>query len=286
MVAAFFDSLSRRVRTVQPDGTVETVQALPRGGWFKRLYVSATEYDMRLLRAALTNAPDSCFPHGRSYQRVATLLCSEECDARLYNAVHAVVASMFARMAVRERSRDGRARTEPPTPPLVATFAANHLTIPRNHVARLGALAMTHVMAQKLAVLEAERVERGAPWAMVLASDGGTFGGAYLWHVDGRLQSWQPVSASLRSEIGASLVGVFSSLQLVAFGHAPFDDLRAVPYEVTLNSPSSCRSFVPLALRLSNIPAARGLTTTTGIPDEPGESEVCIRGTCFPVCEY
>ena len=129
-------------------------------------------------------------------------------------------------------------------------------------------------------------MERGAPWAMVLASDGGTFGGAYLWHVDGRPQSWQPVSASLRSEIGASLVGVFSSLQLVAFGHAPFDDLRAVPYEVTLNSPSSCRSFVPLALRLSNIPAARGLTTTTGIPDEPGESEVCIRGTCFPVCEY
>ena len=73
MVAAFFDSLSRRVRTVQPDGTVETVQALPRGGWFKRLYVNATEYDMRLLRAALANAPDSCFPHGRSHQRVATL---------------------------------------------------------------------------------------------------------------------------------------------------------------------------------------------------------------------
>ena len=98
MVAAFFDSLSRRVRTVQPDGTVETVQALPRGGWFKRLYVNATEYDMRLLRAALANAPDSCFPHGRSHQRVATLLRSKECDPRLYNAVHAVVASMFARM--------------------------------------------------------------------------------------------------------------------------------------------------------------------------------------------
>ena len=76
MVAAFFDSLSRRVRAVQPDGTVETVQCMPRGGWFKRLYVSATEYDIRLLRAALTNAPDSCFPHGRSHQKVTALLRS------------------------------------------------------------------------------------------------------------------------------------------------------------------------------------------------------------------
>ena len=84
MVAAFFDSLSRRVRAVQSDGTVETVQCLPRGGWFKRLYVSITEYDMRLLRAALANAPDSCFPHGRSYQKVLALLRSEECDPRLY----------------------------------------------------------------------------------------------------------------------------------------------------------------------------------------------------------
>jgi hypothetical protein len=42
MVCAFFDNLSRRVRTKQPDGTIETVQVVPRGGWFKRLYVGSS----------------------------------------------------------------------------------------------------------------------------------------------------------------------------------------------------------------------------------------------------
>ena len=53
IVGAFFDHLGRRVRAKQPDGTLETVQVVPRGGWFKRLYVSMSEYDVRLLRATL-----------------------------------------------------------------------------------------------------------------------------------------------------------------------------------------------------------------------------------------
>jgi hypothetical protein len=181
MLAAFFDNLGRRICARQPDGTLETVQIVPRGGWFKRLYVSASEYDMRVLRATLTNAPDMWFPSGRSYQAVKELLRSDTCNVQLYAAVHAVVASMFARLVVRERSAGGRARTEPLSTPRTDTFAANGLTIPRSHVAELGSLSVTYQMSQKLAALEAERVERGSPWAMVVAADGGAFGGAYMY---------------------------------------------------------------------------------------------------------
>ena len=192
MVAAFFCTLGRRVTVRQEDGTLETVQAVPRAGWFKRIYVSATEYDMRVLRATLSCAPDECFPEGRSYQKVKELLRSESCNTQLYMNVHAAVASMFARMAVRERSANGRARTEPLTTPHVETFASNGLSIPRSHVAELGSLSMTHVMSQKLAALEAERVDTSSRWAMVVGEDGGSFGGAYLWPGAIEVRFWGP----------------------------------------------------------------------------------------------
>ena len=139
--------------------------------------------------------------------REGAVLRSDECNTQLYDAVHSVVASMFARMAVHERSADGRARSEPLSTPCVETFAANALHIPRSHVAELASLSITYTMSQKLAALEAERMLRDSPWAMVVAADGGAFGGAYLWHIDGKVDMWQPVAVSLQSAVGASTVG-------------------------------------------------------------------------------
>ena len=258
IVGAFFDNLGRRVRAKQPDGTIETVQVVPRGGWFKRLYISLAEYDVRLLRATLGIAPDACFPRGRTYQRVKELLRSDECNGQLYDAVHSVVASMFARMAVRERGADGRARSEPLSTPSVETFAANALRIPRSHVSELASLSISYAMSQKLAALEAERMLRDSPWAMVVAADGGAFGGAYLWHVDGRVHTWQPVAVSLQSAAGASLVSLFRSLQLTSFGMVAFEHPQQVPYLFPLATAGHEQS-VPRVLRLTSVPAVVAL---------------------------
>ena len=84
-------------------------------------------------------------------------------DAQLYDQLAAVAASLFARMAVIERSEGGRARRLGVPAPTVASFGANGPAIPRFAVAQLMQRAVGAPMSQLLCKLERGRLAAPLP---------------------------------------------------------------------------------------------------------------------------
>ena len=278
IVAAFFDNLGRRISVLSREGVREVVQVVPRGGWFKRLYTYMSEVDLRLLRAIFVTASEDVVP-SLECTAVAALLKSESCPQDLYANVHAVAVSLFVRMAFSERGPHGRARCEPPVAPSLATFIRSGMTIPKAHVVALAKLAMSYSMSQKLAALEADRVQKGCRSAMVLSHCPSTTD--YLWHIDGQGGLlWQPANTSMQTEVGARLVQVYGCLHLKEFGWRELDTVLRAPRRMALcNEGSRYQSAVPKALRdMCAVPKALRDMCAGDALEEPDANESTWHG--------
>ena len=79
-----------------------------------------------------------------------------------------MVCAIYARMAVRERGANGRARTEPPSYVTVGEFARNGMVVPRGVVAQCASHAISSLEAWRLAGLCAARSRAGTPFSFPL----------------------------------------------------------------------------------------------------------------------
>ena len=114
-------------------GKVKPVQAMPKGGWWMRVCAQTTELDFHILRAIVGMHVET--PVEPNLMRAAVM--DGTMDPELYKDLAAVAASLFARMAVKERSDGGRARRTGVRAPSIASFGAKGLTAPRFVVAQL-----------------------------------------------------------------------------------------------------------------------------------------------------
>ena len=105
IMAEYVESWGRRV--VVPH--LGVVQVMPKGGWWWHALSRVTEHDIYLVRAIIGMGLEAPL-HAGDAMRLYDLINSGPFDDALYRQLAAVVASIFARRAVRERSATGRAR--------------------------------------------------------------------------------------------------------------------------------------------------------------------------------
>ena len=156
-------------------------------------------------------------------------------DDALYRQLAAVVASIFARMAVRERSATGRARrvgSEVQEPVALEAFVRNGLVPPRILVATLVRTACSHLTSARLITIERARVQQSSPIAHVLARgrDEGAVGGEQqvLVRFDALGLCWLPEERLRKFPSGARCLEQYDALKLDGFGRAPLEHLLVV----------------------------------------------------------
>jgi hypothetical protein len=135
VMAEFVETWGRRVHVPH----LGVVQVMPKGGWWWNSLRRITEHDMHLVRAIIGMYLEAPM-HSGDALRLYDLINTCPVDDSMYRQLSAVVASMFARMAVRERSATGRARregSEGQVPVDLLAFVRNGLVPPRILVASL-----------------------------------------------------------------------------------------------------------------------------------------------------
>ena len=180
---------------------------MPKGGWYSQMHMHLDEHTTRILHALIGFIPSAALLGGsREPDAIRKLLngdAASPCDPTIYQAFHAVAASVFCRMAVFETGPEarqpaprlriarrlerlssnmlcalaqGRARSAPLNQASVNEFAENRLIIPRAHVVELVYRAASGAHVQRLLSMEAWRVKSDQRLALVLL-EGVTVGG-------------------------------------------------------------------------------------------------------------
>ena len=114
---------------------------------------------MRILRALLgmvySDAPSS--------STVASdIMYEASFPSHVYDQLAAIAASIFVRMCVLERGRDGRARRRDAELPTMGAFASNGAHVPRYVVARICRMAAGKASTKRLFTSERIRIKAGA----------------------------------------------------------------------------------------------------------------------------
>ena len=173
--------------------------------------------------------------HAGDAMRLYDLINSGPFDDALYRQLAAVVASIFARMAVRERSATGRTRrvgSEGQEPVALEAFVHNGLVPPRVLVATLVRTACSVLTGARLITIERARVQQSTPIAHVLARgrDQGAVGGEQhvLVRFDALGLCWLPEERLRTFPSGERCIEQYDALKLDGFGSAPLEHLLVV----------------------------------------------------------
>ena len=230
VMAEFVETWGRRVHVPH----LGVVQVMPKGGWWWHSLRRTTEHDMHLVRAIVGMYLGASL-HAGDALRLYDLINTCPVDDSMYRQLSAVVASIFARMAVRERSATGRARragSEGQVPVDLQAFVHNGLAPPRILVATLVRTACSRRTGARLVTIERFRVQQSAPIAHVLTRgrDQGAEGGKphVLVRLDGMGTCWLPEERLRSFPSGARCIEQYDALQLDGFGRAPLEHLLVV----------------------------------------------------------
>ena len=220
MIAEFVTEWGRT--TPLPNGVI--VQALPKGGWWWRTLGQVTEHHVLVVRSIIAGrvmGGPMCGGDSRALLRA--ILEDATFDMLTYTRVAAVAASLFAHMAVRERSEQGRAtRAGGPCAATVADYAANVLRTPRSIVAHLVQHACSLATSQKLFIIERSRLVDRRPCAFALQRGLDERGVPHvLMHFDKLGEVWIPEARLVNLELGKDVLKGLDALVLPSFGYPP-----------------------------------------------------------------
>ena len=194
-----------------------------------RVCAQTTELDFHILRAIVGMHVET--PVEPNLMRAAVM--DGTMDPELYKDLAAVAASLFARMAVKERSDGGRARRTGVRAPSIASFGAKGLTAPRFVVAQLVLRAMGVPLSRCLCKLEHGRLAvRGFLLHALLRGVLPDGTAVVLVRLDVAISMRWVEEAVLRSsEAGVAALAAWEALELPSFG------LRCVMLNATVRLP-------------------------------------------------